>query len=348
MKKKYWQRQYVKQLEEIIYFGKKYVFVDKVIIYFLLAAWLILLVIVIPKIQNKISSLQAKETISSVIDEDGRLKIVFFDVTQGDGILVTAPNGESLLIDAGPGKGMVIQESDPGKLITEIDAGKEVILPYLLSNKVVLKGIIITHPHSDHFGGAISILDGGVIPEWFADAAVETSSLEYYELLQRVKKYKIKYKILSPQQKIELDPRLEIEVLAPVQKYQSEIVDRAINNSSIVLKLVYKNFSVLFTGDIETFAEMDLLEYRDKLKSKILKVAHHGSFTSSSEPFLDYVSAEVAIISCGKGNPFGHPHQETLTKLINRGVKIYRTDQNGNITVVTDGETYSIYLERQY
>ncbi|MCS7227461.1 MAG: MBL fold metallo-hydrolase [Endomicrobia bacterium] len=349
MKKNYWQRQYVKRLEEIIHSGERYIFVDKILIFILLFVLSILTIIVIPKIQNKIRQQQVYTVIEQPqFEQQNQLKIVFFDVSQGDSILLTLPNSKSLLIDTGSGRGMLVEESEPGKLITEIDAGKEVIVPYLYSNNIILEGIIITHPHSDHFGGCFSILEAGFLPNWFADAGVETSHPQYYELLKQIQQKKVKYKILVPQKKLFVDPEVDIEVLGPVQKYHSDVVDRAINNSSVVIKLVYKNFSALFTGDIEIFAEMDLLEYKDKLKSKLLKVAHHGSFTSTSEPFLDYVSPEVAIISCGRGNPFGHPHQETLEKLVKRKIKIYRTDQNGNITVLTDGNFYSISVETQY
>ncbi|MCS7151169.1 MAG: MBL fold metallo-hydrolase [Endomicrobia bacterium] len=345
-KRNYWHRQYVKQLEEKLHSGEPYIFGDKLIAYILSGLCLILCLFTFQRIHTKIKN----EITTSYfkLTSDKLLKIVFFDVTQGDGILITLPNEKSFLIDTGPGRGMVVQESEPGTLITEIDAGQEVIVPYLERYKINLDGIVITHPHTDHFGGTRSILEAGFVPKWFMDAKLETSHPEYLSLLNTIYRMKINYKIAKSQQKIQLDPEVDIEILGPIQRYRSETVDRADNNSSIVIKLTYRNFSVLFTADIETFAEMDLLEYRDKLKSTILKVPHHGSFTSTSEPFLDHVSPEVAIISCGRGNPFGHPHQVTLEKLNQRGIKIYRTDQNGNITVFSDGLTYSVHTEREY
>lgn len=346
-KRKYWHRQYVKQLEEKLHSGEPYIFGDKIIIYSLLAIFVFLVVLTVQKIHSRTK----KDLVSisfETTSEGKNLKIVFFDVTQGDSILISLPNGKNMLIDGGPGKGMVVQESEPGVLVTEIDAGKEVIVPYLQEYNININGIVVTHPHSDHFGGVISILNSGFIPEWFMDAKVETSHPEYLKLLNLVYEKKINYKIALPQQKIMLDPEVDIEIFAPVQKYPSDLVDRAVNNLSIVIKLTYKNFSVLFTGDIETFAEMDLLEYKEKLKSTILKIPHHGSFTSTSEPFLDFVSPEVAVISCGRGNPFGHPHQVTLDKLTQRGIKIYRTDQNGNITVTSDGVRYNVSIDREY
>ncbi len=342
MRKKYWHRKYVKFLEEQLHSNEPYVFVDKIILWIFVLCVVILLPATLGKLQQK------NEVVSAKLSSQNVLKIIFFDVTQGDSALITTPNGMNLLIDAGPGHGMVVQESDPGELVTEIDAGKEIILPYLKTHNILLTGIIVTHPHSDHFGGLVSIFNEGFYPKWFMDSGIETSHPVYYKILQEIKKKKIEYKIAKPQQKIFLDEDVEIEILAPVNKYSLEFVDRAVNNSSIVAKLTYKRISVLFTGDIEIFAEMDLLEYKDKLKSTILKIPHHGSFTSTSLPFLDSVSPEVAIISCGRGNPFGHPHSETIEKLNSRKIKIYRTDQNGNITLLTDGEFYNIVVEREY
>ncbi len=346
--KKYWHRQYVKQLEEKLHFGKSYVFVDKIITYVLLFVCIILIPFVVWKISVKTqNNLIFAKQINELSKKEEILKIIFFDVSQGDSALVCLPNKKNFLIDTGPKEGLLIQESDPGKIVSEIDAGKEIIVPFLQKNNLTIEGIIITHPHSDHFGGTFSILDNGYVPCWFIDNGVETSHPMYYELLQRLKEKKVKYSI-AKLEKLDLCPSVDIEILAPVQTYQTENVDHAINNSSIVIKLTYKNFSVLFTGDIEIFAEMDLLEYKEKLKSTVLKVPHHGSFTSSSEPFLDMVSPEVAIISCGKGNPFGHPHTDTIDKLNKRKIKIYRTDQNGSISVITDGKNYFVETEREY
>jgi len=347
-RKKYWHRQYVKQLEEKLHSGKPYIFVDKIIIYVLLFLCIVLFGLTIRKISVKTqNNLVFAKQITEFSKKEGVLKIIFFDVSQGDSALICLPNKKTFLIDTGPKEGLLIQESDPGKVVSEIDAGKEVIVPFLQKNNIMIEGIIITHPHSDHFGGALSILDNGFIPRWFIDNGIETTHPVYYELLQRLKEKKVQYSV-AKLGKLNLDPNVDIEILAPVQMYQADNVDRAENNSSVVIKLTYGNFSVLFTGDIEIFAELDLLEYEEKLRSTVLKVPHHGSFTSSSEPFLDMVSPEVAIISCGRGNPFGHPHQDTIDKLNKRGIKIYRTDQNENITILTDGKKYVIETEREY
>ncbi|MFN3550320.1 MAG: ComEC/Rec2 family competence protein [Endomicrobiia bacterium] len=342
--KNYWHRQYVKQLEEKIYSGELCIFVDKILILTFLVLLILLSFFTIRKVYYQI---QLNKNVEKLSLDKKILKITFFDVGQGDATLISFDR-EQILIDTGPGKGMLIQESEPGKLITEIDAGKEIIVPYLKKNNVTLTGIIITHPHSDHFGGLFSIFEAGFYPKWFIDNGIATSYPLYEEVLKIIKKKNVKYSIAKPTEKIKLDDEIELLFLGPVNEYKSEVVDRAINNSSIVAKLVYKNFSVLFSGDIEIFAEMDLLEYKDHLKSTVLKVPHHGSFTSASIPFLDKVQPKIAIISCGRGNPFGHPHQETIEKLNKRKITIFRTDQNGNITILTDGINYKVITEREY
>ena len=187
-RKKYWHRQYVKQLEEKLYSGEPYVFVDKIIIYVLLLLCIILFGLTLRKtiIKTQNNLIFAKQY-SEFLEKGNILKIIFFDVSQGDSALVCLPNKKNFLIDTGPKEGLLIQESDPGKVVSEIDAGKEVIVPYLKKNNLTIEGIIITHPHSDHFGGTFSILDNGYIPSWFIDNGIETSYPAYYELLQKIK-----------------------------------------------------------------------------------------------------------------------------------------------------------------
>ncbi len=114
------------------------------------------------------------------------------------------------------------------------------------------------------------------------------------------------------------------------------------NNNSIVLRLTQGKVSFLLTGDIEREAEERILGHRPDIRSQILKIAHHGSRYSTTDAFLDAVKPEVALISAGKDNKFGHPHEETLARLKKRGVKVYRTDLNGNILVRSDGEKYVV------
>lgn len=129
-----------------------------------------------------------------------------------------------------------------------------------------------------------------------------------------------------------IDKETYIEVLFPDTSHT--ILENKINNNSLVFKLKYNNFSILFTGDIEEEAEKYLSDiYKEKLKSTILKVAHHGSKTSSTSEFIQYVNPEIALIGVGEGNNFGHPASEVIERLQNIGVQIYRTDINGEIEI---------------
>lgn len=166
-----------------------------------------------------------------------------------------------------------------------------------------------------------------IIPEQFKE------SENYKKFLGIVKERKIKVHTVEAGQKINIEKDIYFDILWPNLK--SIINENVINNNSLVCKIVYKNFSCIFTGDIEKVAEQAILQgYKntDKLKATILKVAHHGSKTSSTEEFLKAVKPKIAIIGVGKNNTFGHPNKDVL-KRIEEGSKIYRTDLNGEITI---------------
>ena len=168
---------------------------------------------------------------------------------------------------------------------------------------------------------------------------------ENYEEFQRiVNTKKINIHIVEAGNKIRIDNSLYFYVLWPTNT--NMISDNAINNNSLVCKLIYKGFSMLFTGDIEEIAEKAILsKYVNKtelVNADILKVAHHGSKTSSIKEFINTVSPKYAVIGVGKDNKFGHPSENTLKTLENRQVKIYRTDISGEIMIITDGNNVRI------
>lgn len=336
------RRKVVKQIEEKRFAGEKFFVINGNLVLLFLFISLVLVFFAGLKIYKRSFSSQRID-----YSEKKLLKITFFDVRQGDCALISFPNGKNILIDSGAAKGVVIEESDAGQLITEFDAGDRVIVPYLKKNNINIEGVVITHHHSDHFGGLVSVIKSDIFPKWVMDNGTAVYHPLFYELLQLLKKNKINYKKFELG-KIEIDPDVTVEILSPMANYYFSDTDRSENNSSIVLKIRYGDFSVLFTGDIEIFAEMDLLEYKEKLNSTVLKVPHHGSATSTSEPFLDFVLPKVAVISCGIGNPFGHPHEDTLVKLNKIGAKIYRTDYNGNIVIMSDGKNYVVNVEKEY
>lgn len=170
-------------------------------------------------------------------------------------------------------------------------------------------------------------------------------SCENYEEFQRiVNTKKINIHIVEAGNKIRIDNSLYFYVLWPTNT--NMISDNAINNNSLVCKLIYKNFSMLFTGDIEEIAEKAILsKYVNKtelLNADILKVAHHGSKTSSIKEFINVVNPKYAVIGVGKDNKFGHPSEKTLETLNDKNVKIYRTDISGEIMIIIDGDSVKV------
>jgi len=161
----------------------------------------------------------------------------------------------------------------------------------------------------------------------------------YERLLKQINTAKITYVIARAGMKVELDPLIEIKVLAPPKNLPWDDP----NNNSVVVQIKYKDIAFLFTGDIEADAEDSLIrQYRYGLESQILKVPHHGSKTSSTDDFLDAVNPEVAVIHVGRGNRFGHPNANTLRRYKDFGVKLYRTDTDGTVIVETDGKVYEV------
>ena len=162
------------------------------------------------------------------------------------------------------------------------------------------------------------------------------SSENYQEFLKIVIDKKINVYVVQKGERINIEKGLYIDILWPNEK--DMIADNWINNNSLVFKLVYKDFSIMFTGDIEEEAEKAILEQYsnniNKLQANILKIAHHGSKTSTTENFLKTVSPKIALIGVGKNNNFGHPNEQVIERLKENGVKVYRTDTDGEISIL--------------
>lgn len=261
----------------------------------------------------------ATETAKVFASED-KLKVHFLDVGQGDSIFIELPNKETMLIDAGeymysPGIQNYIEKQGYSKI----------------------NYIVGTHPHSDHVGGLADIIKNFDFGKIYLPNAVSTTPT-YVKLLEAIKS-KGK-KITRAQNGITVinDGRLNAKILGPVgESYEN------LNNYSVVIKLTYGENSFLLTGDMETLAEKELT---DNLKADVLKAGHHGSNTSTSENFLKKVSPKYAVISCGKNNDYGHPHEKLIERLKNHSVKIYRTDLNGTVTFTSDGKNIKINQEK--
>lgn len=248
-------------------------------------------------------------------NNDGQLAVHFFDVGQGDSEFIELPNGQCMLIDASVSSyGDKIVETIEGHGYTEID--------YLVA----------THPHADHIGGMADVVESFEIGEIYMPK-VSSTSKTFEGLLTAISDKGLHINTAGSGKTIYSDSEVQIDILAPV----SESYDDT-NNYSLVVKITYGSNSFLFTGDAEELSENEMLDScYDELSADVLKVGHHGSNTSSSDAFLQAVNPEYAVISCGAGNSYGHPHSETITKLKNMGIEYYRTDINGTVTISCAG-----------
>ena len=252
------------------------------------------------------------------------LKIYFVDVGQGDCTLIQTPTNKNILIDGG------------GSEFGNFDVGESILLPYLLDRRVTtIDYMLISHADSDHIAGLFKVIENLRVKNIIISKQDENS--ENLKILnQLVKEKKIKVTIVEQGDCIQIDKYSYIEILFPEDEL---IKDNVLNNNSIVAKFNYENFSMLFTGDIEEVAENRICEmYEDtnKLNSTILKVAHHGSKTSSTEEFLELVKPKIAFIGVGANNNFGHPNDEVIERLQEYTKLVYRTDECGEISIVID------------
>jgi competence protein ComEC len=251
----------------------------------------------------------------------GQLMVHFIDVGQGDSILIQAPGGYSILIDGG--------EAGSGAL------------EYLRRQKISkLDLIILTHPDSDHLGGIVEILKTLPVMKIVTNGQPHTTTL-YENFLDAVAKGTAEYSEVKRGENLKYG-ELVLNFLNPLS-----IKDDNLNNNSLVFRIEYRTVSFMFTGDAQADGEAQLLSSKLPLSSTILKVAHHGSKSSSTPAFLQAVHPAVAVYTAGLGNPSGNPSPDTLANLAAVGAKIYGTDQNGTIIVSTDGIDYLVQTEKQ-
>ncbi len=259
---------------------------------------------------------------------DEKLRVTFLDVGQGDAVHIHFPSGENLLIDAGP------------RTLT-YDVGERVIVPYLKRQNIShLNAVITSHPHSDHLGGLPSILRS-IRVDTVYDAGTPIASLLFFEYVHLLDSLQIPRRVLRRGNSLAQFGSSKIYVLHPTDNFADTSREHNRNNSSVVLKLIYGATSVLLSGDAEKEAEKKITQrYGDFLQSSILKAGHHGSKTSTSVQYLNYVEPEIAVISVGVRNTFRHPSQKTLQKLKERKVQFYRTDEQGAIVFESDGNNF--------
>ena len=259
---------------------------------------------------------------------DGRLRITFLDIGQGDATLVELPEGPRLLIDGGPGGAR------------RLDVGERVLAPFLWNLPAArLDGVALTHSDADHSGGLRAVLTRFRVREFWENGRWGPAS---EDTLRAVERSGACRRTLVAGQRLWLGSAL-VTVLNPDGTLPlDQPPPLGDNEESLVLRLDWRGFSLLLTGDLGGPGEARLLASRAPMQSLVLKVGHHGSRFSSSEEFLEATRAAVAVISVGARNPFHHPTPEALGRLEAAGARIYRTDRDGAVILETDGVTLSI------
>ena len=262
--------------------------------------------------------------------EPGKLLVAFLDVGQADATVIVTPEKKIILIDTGQGGSY--SQNNSGLRIND----------YLsLFNKKKIDKIILTHPHSDHIGGFKTISEKFEIGKVY-DSGFKSSSTQYANILKIIRDKNIDYSVVSRGDIIQLDNSLNAEVIFT----QNEIPDNInANNASVVLRMKFGGVSFLLTGDIEEEVEKILLAGPEKLKTDILKVPHHGGKTSSTQEFLSAVMPKFAVVMCGRNNKHNHPHQKVLDRYKMMKIKLLRTDINGNVEFITDGNKLSLKMQ---
>lgn len=244
------------------------------------------------------------------------LKIAFLDVGQGEAIFVEAPNGNQILIDGGPNKAVL----------------RELPRQMPFYDRTI-DAIILTHPHLDHYAGFNEVMKKYKV-NLEIDSGTKNKGAGFVEFENLTKDKNIKKIYAKRGMRVNLDRDLYLDILLPVVNNEN----LSEHDEMLVSRLVYKNNSFLLTGDMEDNLENYLLAMGSDLKSDVLKAGHHGSKTSTSESFLGWVNPDLAVISAGKGNKYGHPHQEVTERLARFEIPVLRTDEKGTIIVKSDGE----------
>lgn len=255
------------------------------------------------------------------------LEVAMVDVGQGDGMVIRGPSGHVIVLDTG-------KNGDP-------------IVDYLRANGITrVDLLVLTHPHADHIGGADEIIEA-VEVQRVLDPLSERASQTYEKLLTSFEARGIPVLEGRRGRRVKLDEGIELLLLAPPNPHIHGTRSDA-NSNSVVMRLTYGRISILFMGDAEHETEESVMAAAAEmpLGSTILKVAHHGSRYASHEAFLAMVQPKVALISCGKGNTYGHPAPETLERLAKHTPHVFRTDEVGTIRLLTDGKHITISSER--
>lgn len=260
------------------------------------------------------------------LENSHNLEINFLDVGQGDSIFIQSPQNHQILIDGGPDYSIMQKLSERMSFWDK-----------------TLDLVILSHPESDHMQGLVEALKY-YKADYILWSGIEKDTPEYYKwinVLKNQEKEGTKILIAKLGEEIKAG-NIKIEIIHPFDSLEKKEFKNSANDTSVVLKLIYGENSFIFTGDISSKTEEKIIDYKPNLNLDVLKVAHHGSKYSTSELFLSVVQPKIAIISVGFKNIYGHPTDDVLQRLKKFGIKIGRTDVNGDIKLISNGKNIII------
>ena len=262
-----------------------------------------------------------RQEAANLPDEGGSFQVHFIDVGQADAALIVC-DGHAMLIDGGNA-----EDSD-------------LVYSYLERHGVKhLDYMVASHAQEDHIGGLSGALNYATVGTAFCPVT-EYSSKVFQSMVKYLDDQEKVLTVPEPGERFTLGSAW-VEILGPVKEYDDT------NDTSIVLRIDYGETSFLFTGDMETGAEQDLMESGADVRATVLKAGHHGSDTSTSYQFLREVMPKYTVISVGEGNSYGHPSEEVLSRFRDAGTEVYRTDMQGHIIAVSDGKTVAFHTEKE-
>lgn len=263
------------------------------------------------------------------------LRVHVLDVGQGDAVLIVAPGGKAVLIDAG----------NPGN-------GKKILAALQRENVQQLDLFVATHAHADHIGAADEVIKGTTV-RTVLDSKIPNDTKNYEDFLKAIEERGVQYVGAQPGQTFDMGGGAVLTVLAPLPPPFTEDQLRSGGNepnaNSVVVRLDYGDFSMLFTGDAEAQTEQRLIENEARLEADVLKVGHHGSKYATSDDLLRRGRFKAAVISCGYDNRYGHPSPEVLARIKATDARLFRTDLQGELKITTKGreDDFKIDTERR-